>query len=310
MRLGGPIFKQVNSAEGAVALHRKLGFGAAYCNYIEDPVAREDYVRAFAEADIVLAEFGAYCINILDTDRAIRLQNIDEICKRLERADEMGARCCVIHGGSVESGGWGDANPLNISEKSFLETVEIVQGIIDRVKPERTKLVMETESYLLPDSPEVYARLIEAIDRPEFAVHLDPVNIIASPRRFYNNAQFIKRCFAALGPWIVSCHAKDLNMPPKHATVQIDETFIGDGVLDYNTYLSEIEKAETHPTLMIEHLNESQLIRGLRFVFAKARELGIIFEGSQYREELVDVAGVPGEWFAPHKSGNCPSMPD
>ena len=36
-------------------------------------------------------------------------------------------------------------------------------------------------------------------------------------------------------------------MPPKHATVQIDETFIGDGVLDYDTYLKEIDKVEPSP---------------------------------------------------------------
>jgi sugar phosphate isomerase/epimerase len=301
MRLGGPIFRKVDCFEEEVALHKKLGFGAAYCKYIEDHRQREEYKQAFAEADIVLAEFGAYCINILDTDTALRQKNIDEICRRLEYADEMGARCCVIHGGSVETGDWGNANPQNMSEKSFAESVRIVQGILDSVKPQTTKLVMETESYLLPDSPEIYARLIEAIDRPGFAVHLDPVNIIASPRRFYGNAQFIKQCFSLLGPWIVSCHAKDLNMPPKHATVQIDETYIGDGVLDYNTYLKEIDKLNPAPTLMIEHLNESQLIKGLRFIYQKAEVVGITFEGSEHREELVDLEDSSGEWFAPHQ---------
>ncbi len=300
MRLGGPIFQKVSSFEEEVALHKKLGFGAAYCKYIENPSQRAAYKQAYAEADIVLAEFGAYCINILDTDKTVRQKNIAEICRRLEYAGEMGARCCVIHGGSVETGDWGNANPLNMSEKSFAETVTIVQGILDRVKPETTKLVMETESYLLPDSPEIYVRLIEAIDRPGFAVHLDPVNIISSPWRFYNNARFIKNCFALLGPWIVSCHAKDLNMPPKHATVQIDETFIGDGVLDYDTYLKEIEKLSPPPTLMIEHLNESQLIKGLKFILKKAIEAGITFEGSEHRTELVDEENASGEYFAPH----------
>lgn len=300
MRLGGPIFRKVDRFEEEVALHKKLGFGAAYCKFIEGQSQREEYKQAFAEADIVLAEFGAYCINILDTDFAVRQKNIYEICRRLEYADEMGVRCCVIHGGSVETGDWGNANPLNMSEKSYAETVSVVQGILDRVKPQTTKLVMETESYLLPDSPEIYARMIEAIDRPGFAVHLDPVNIISSPWRFYNNARFIKNCFALLGPWIVSCHAKDLNMPPKHATVQIDETFIGDGVLDYATYLQEIDKLNPAPTMMIEHLNESQLIKGLKFIFKKAEDVGITFEGSENREELADVADSSGEWFAPH----------
>ena len=111
MRLGGPIFRKVDSFEEEVALHRKLGFGAAFCRFVEDPGEREEYKQAYAEADIVLAEYGAYCINILDTNPSLRQQNIDEICRRLEYADEMGARCCVIHGGTVETGDWGNANP-------------------------------------------------------------------------------------------------------------------------------------------------------------------------------------------------------
>lgn len=302
MRLGGPIFQTTKDVGELVALHQKMGFGAAYTRYIEDAREREEYIRAFAEADIVLAEFGAYCINILDTDPTLRQKNIDEICKRLEQADAMGAKCCVMHGGSVETGGWGRANPQNLTEKVFVETVEIVQSIIDKVKPTKAKLVMETESYLFPDSPEVYARFIDAIDRPSFAVHLDPVNIISSPRRYYYNGQFIKECFALLGPNIVSCHAKDLNMASIYPTVKIDETYIGDGVLDYNIYLCEIEKLNPCPTLMIEHLNESQLESGLKFIYNKADEMGIVFEGSKKREVFVssDKDGAGG-WFAPHQ---------
>jgi sugar phosphate isomerase/epimerase len=300
MRLGGPIFKKVRSVEEAVAEHKRLGFGASYVKYVDDNAEREEYKRAFGEADIVLAEFGAYCINILDTDPKLRQKNIDEICRRLEKADAMGARCCVIHGGSVETGGWGKANPENVSERSFIETVNIVRGIIDRVRPATAKLVMETESYLFPDGPEEYLRIIDAVGRKEFAVHFDPVNIIASPRRYYFNGQFIRKCLALLGEHVVSCHAKDLNMAPIYPTVRIDETYIGDGVLDYNAYLRAIAKLDPAPTLMIEHLNESQLVKGLKFIYRKAEENGIVFEGSQGRGEISEEnAGT--EYFAPHK---------
>lgn len=302
MRIGGPIFEPVKSVEEIIAEHRRLGFGAAYCKtYIEDNVEREEYKTAFKEADIVLAEYGAYCINILDTDPKIKQGNIDEICRRLESADKMGAMCCVMHGGSVETGGWGKANRENMSEKNFIETVKIIQTIIDNVKPQTTKLVFETESYLLPDSPEIYLCLLNAIDRKEAAVHLDPVNIISSPRRFYFNGTFIKRCFAVLGDNIISCHAKDMNMASIYPTVKIDETFLGDGVLDYNIYISEILKMKKQPTLMIEHLNESQLVKGLKFIFAKAEELGVVFEGSQMKEKLSE-EGAGTDFFAPHLS--------
>lgn len=300
MRLGGPIFKTVTSVEEAVSEHKRLGFGASYVSYIEDKAERDEYKKAFAESDIVLAEFGAYCINILDTDAKLRQANIDEICRRLENAEEMGARCCVIHGGSVETGGWGKANPENLSEKSFIETVGIVQGILDRVNPKTAKLVMETESYLFPDGPEVYLRLINTVDRKGFAVHFDPVNIISSPRRYYFNGLFIKKCLALLGEHVVSCHAKDLNMAPIYPTVKIDETYIGDGVLDYNAYLGAISKLAPAPTMMIEHLNESQLIKGLKFIYRKAEENGIVFEGSQDRGELNE-ENAGQEYFAPHQ---------
>ncbi|MCL2057793.1 MAG: sugar phosphate isomerase/epimerase [Oscillospiraceae bacterium] len=300
MRLGGPIFKPTNSIEEIITEHRRIGFGAAYCTqYISDNSERDEYKAAFKEADILIAEYPAYCINILDTDPAIKNKNKDEICDRLSKADEMGAICCVMHGGSIETGGWGSACKENLSERSFFETVVTIQSIIDRVKPKTTKLVMETESYLLPDSPEVYARLINAVDRTEFAVHLDPVNIISSPRRYYFNGDFIKRCFAILGDYIVSCHAKDFNMAPIYPTVKIDETFIGDGILDYSVYLNEILKMRKQPTLMIEHLNEAQLVRGVNYIFKQAAEMGLTFEGSQHREQLSE-DGASTEYFAPH----------
>jgi sugar phosphate isomerase/epimerase len=300
MRLGGPIFKKTNNVKELIAEHRRLGFGAAYCgNYIADKTEREEYKAAFQEADIVLAEYPAYCINILDTDSAVRQRNIDDIRDRLHKADEMGARCCVMHGGSVETGAWGTANPENLSERSFIKTVEIIRSIVDEVQPQVTKLVLETESYLFPDGPEEYKRLLDAIDRPSVAVHLDPVNIIASPRRFYYNGDFLRQCFAILGSRIISCHAKDINMAPVYPTIRIDETFVGDGVLDYNTYLTEIVKCRTQPTLMIEHLNEAQLANGLHFLFAKAKEAGITFEGSNEREEI-SAEGLSTAYFAPH----------
>ena len=37
--------------------------------------------------------------------------------------------------------------------------------------------------YLLPDSPDSYLALLEAVDRERFAVHLDPVNMINTPAK-------------------------------------------------------------------------------------------------------------------------------
>jgi len=299
VRLGGPIFQQTKTIDELVTLHKQLGFGAAYANWVEDKNERAEYISAFKETDIWLAEFGAYCINILETDPTLRQQNIDLICTRLEQADTMGVRCCVMHGGSYETGGWGTANPKNLSDQAFTETAEIIKSILDKVGPQTTKLTLETESYLFPDSPESYREIVDAVNDDRLAVHLDPVNITSSPRRVYFNDDLLKGCFSTLGPKIVSCHAKDFNMEPVWPTVKIDETFVGDGVLNYQVYLNEIDALAKPPTLMIEHLNERQLVKALDFVFSEAEKAGIVFEGSS--ERIPFEAGENGDtYFAPH----------
>jgi sugar phosphate isomerase/epimerase len=76
-------------------------------------------------------------------------------------------------------------------------------------------------------------------------VHLDPVNMISSPRRFYDNANFIRECFQKLGPHIKSCHAKDIALASR-LTVHLDEVRPGLGNLDYSVFLSEANTL--HPT--------------------------------------------------------------
>jgi len=74
--------------------------------------------------------------------------------------------------------------------------------IIDTVKPTRTFYALETMPWMYPDSADSYLRLLHAIDRSRFAVHLDVVNLVASPRLFYRNAALIRECVATLGSYI------------------------------------------------------------------------------------------------------------
>src|ERR1035437_9583831 len=117
MRLGGPVFDTADDPKSLVEYHKRFGFSAAYARRIDDPVKLAELRAAFAEANILLAEYGAYGINLLDTDPALRQKNIDEICRRLDYTDRAGVRCCVMHGGSFQTDGWGKPNAANFSER-------------------------------------------------------------------------------------------------------------------------------------------------------------------------------------------------
>ena len=157
------------------------------------------------------------------------------------------------------------------------DTVAAVQTIVDRVQPTRAKLTLEPERWLLPDEPDVYLRLVEAIDRPGFGVHLDPVNIIASPKTFYDSGALLKECFDTLGPHILSCHTKDVVTVDRYP-YHLVETYTGNGMLDHDVYLTEMDKLDdADVSLMIEHLTAEQLPMARDFLFERAEALGLAF---------------------------------
>ena len=66
----------------------------------------------------------------------------------------------------------------------------------------------------------------------------------------------IEECFRKLGPWIVSCHAKDLAWVPEY-NVHFAEVIPGRGEIDYATYLRELTKLPVDAPLMLEHLKNA-----------------------------------------------------
>ena len=253
MRLGGPLFAQITDAAGWVASIKAHGYSAAYCPIgpEADDATVQDYTNAARENNIVIAEVGAWSnpISPNEEERKTAIQKCQDL---LAHADRMGALCCVNIAGS-RSNKWDGPAADNLSPETFDLIVETTRAIIDNVNPVNTFYTLEMMPWIFPDSPMSYLRLIEAIDRPQCAVHLDPVNIVNSPSRFFDTGRLISRCFELLGPYIKSCHGKDIVLS-QNLTVHLDETRPGLGGLDYAVFLKELDKLSPDIPLMIEHL--------------------------------------------------------
>jgi sugar phosphate isomerase/epimerase len=127
-----------------------------------------------------------------------------------------------------------------------------------------------------PDSADSYLRLVKAIDRKRFAVHLDPVNLVCSPQRYFGSGDLIRECFQKLGPHIKSCHAKDILLSPK-LTTHLDEVRAGQGGLDYTAFLQELKRIPDTP-LMLEHLPNAEEYRlAAEHIWSVARKIGVEF---------------------------------
>jgi sugar phosphate isomerase/epimerase len=278
IRLGAPVFNAPADPEGLALAHRKLGYRAAYCPGVGlDDKDRIRAIReAFAKHDVVIAEVGRWC-NLLDADPAKRAENLKRVTEGLALADEIDARCCVDIAGSFNPKVWFGPDPKNLSREFFDATVENARKIIDAVKPHRAKFCFEMMGWALPDSPDSYLELIKAIERDAFGVHLDPCNVVNSPSRFYRNTDLLNECFDKLGPWIVSCHAKDLAWDVE-MNVHFREVTLGEGKLDYTTYLKRLAALAGDVTLMIEHMKGAEEYdKSRQYLFDLAKKIGVSF---------------------------------
>ena len=108
--------------------------------------------------------------------------------------------------------------------------------------------------------------LIEDVDRTEFGTHLDVVNMITSPRRYFYNDEFLRECFQKLHGTIVSCHLKDIMLKQEY-TFQLQECACGEGSLDIELYAQLATAENPGMPMIIEHLtDDKEYVDSVRYV--------------------------------------------
>jgi len=278
MRFGAPVFTDPQDPAALVKAHQDKGYTAAYCpgglSASDTDAKLSEFAEAFAGADIVIAEVGAWC-NCLDPDQETREKNIAYVIERLELAERLGALCCVDFSGSYSPDHPAGPHVEDTSRRAFDDVVANTQRIIDAVQPTRTAFTLEMMQWAWPDSPDTYLEIMEAVDRPAFAVHLDAVNLVRSPRHYYENADVIRECTAKLGDKIKSAHAKDVIMSDEFL-VHLSECLPGTGLMDYRVLLTELDRLPQDVPLMLEHLaTEEEYDQAAAYVRAVAGEAGV-----------------------------------
>jgi UDP-N-acetylmuramoylalanine-D-glutamate ligase len=141
------------------AKHKALGLKTV--NFPVDYTAGEEtymaYKAAADAAGLTIAEVGVWR-NTLAADLTERQKWIDYAVEQLKMADRIGARCCVNVVGTPYGPRWDGGYRENFSEEAWTMAVKIIQEIIDRAAPTRTKFSIESMPWMIPSSPDEYLR--------------------------------------------------------------------------------------------------------------------------------------------------------
>ena len=256
MLLGGTVTGSWKTPEEWEALLVKSRFRAITAPFDcqTDPETIAAYRRICERHGVVIAEIGVWK-NLFDPDPRKAAEAQDYARGQLALADAAGIACCVNIAVTSSAAGWDAADPDNFTEQTYARIVGSIRGIIDAVKPARAFYCLEPMSWMVPDSPDGYLQLIQDVDRPQFAAHMDFVNMINCPRRYLAPEAFIDECFRKLAPYIRSTHIKDTRMHPTRLTTILEECAPGEGTLNFADVLGIIDRwLPADAPVLLEHM--------------------------------------------------------
>lgn len=266
MRLGIATNLEHRSPEEWAGQMKQLGCGSVLfpVDYTAPQQQIDAYQKAAKDYDLVIAEVGVWCSPLSPNEKA-REAALERCVKQLELADYVKANCCVNVSGSAGAR-WDGAYAENFSEKMWEQVVTSVQTIIDKVSPKHTYYTLEPMPWMIPMDPEQYMQLIQDIGRERFAVHMDAINWITDPQKYFFNKEFMENAFEKMNVRIKSCHIKDVRLKEEF-TWQLEECECGAGNMDLERYAELANEISPDMPMIIEHLHsDEEYLKSLSYV--------------------------------------------
>ncbi len=245
---------------------KRLGCGSVV--FPVDSSSAEETIAGYEAAaqaqGLRIAEVGIWR-NAISLSEREQNQAMDYSIRQLRLADRLGAACCVNVIGAMGER-WDGAYAENFSKKAWDRAVKMIREVIDTVEPEHTYFTIEPMPWMYPTGPEEYLRLLEAVDRERFAVHMDVINMINTPERYFFPEKFVEHCFALLGDRIKSCHIKDIRLGQEF-TFRLEECACGEGTFCLERYAQLANQADPNMPMIIEHLHtDEEYLQSLTYV--------------------------------------------
>ena len=202
--------------------HRELGCGSVVfpVNCEASPETIDAYRKAAEQEGLIIAEVGIWK-NVLAVDNMEREEAVAYSINQLKMA------------------------------------VDSIQHIIDEANPVNTKFSIEPMPWMIPTGPDEYLRLIGDVDREAFGVHMDLINMVNCPQRYFFAEEFMEECFSKLKGRILSCHIKDVLLLNEF-TFQLRECACGEGTLPLEKYAQLATAENPDMPMIIEHLHSDE----------------------------------------------------
>ncbi|MDR1028330.1 MAG: sugar phosphate isomerase/epimerase [Clostridiales Family XIII bacterium] len=241
----------------------------------------EDEVAAYGERaeklGLVIGESHARS-NLLIRDIEERGRRIERLREGLRLAEIMGSRSvCILVGTAGPEDRLAAPHPFNYTTEARDQFRETVLRVMDGLDLQKTSLLIEPWTNTFFYQPEDIRSFLDSVDHPRVGVHLDLMNMV-DQYHYYRTTELIDRTFDLLAGYIGAIHFKDLRWDWNHMYLKFDEVPVGEGVIDYRTYLQRVAALGRDTACFAEHF---RTVGDFAISFAKlhrlAAEIGVPF---------------------------------
>jgi sugar phosphate isomerase/epimerase len=238
--------------------------------------------QAFRDADLPITCISGYT-NLVHPDESVRKENLKRLRKIISLARELGSPYVISETGTFNRESDWVHDDKNKSEEGYEICRDIVGELVEHAARHDAVFLVETYVNNVIGSVEETLRLFADINNPQrLGLLMDPTNYFETHNIDNMDAE-LNKVFDALSPTIHIAHAKDVkrsgdDKSEKHADIDADESHTfrgvgeielpapGLGSLNYDLYLTRLKKDHPNISIIIEHLEESDVPRAKKFL--------------------------------------------
>ena len=140
--------------------------------------------------------------------------------------------------------------PADPADHLYDELVALTQDICDDLADRKQDFVLETGQ----ESAAVLVGFLSDVDRTNLKVNFDPANMV-----LYGSGDPVE-ALALLRSWVLSVHLKDGTLPPSAGSLG-KEVRLGDGAVDFSSFLAELKAIGYTGPLTIEREEPEEAVK-------------------------------------------------
>lgn len=205
--------------------------------------------------------------NMSHPDAEHRRTGLRRLRVLVEACPQLGTSKIHLCTGTRDRGSMWRRHPDNDSPEAWRDMAACVREATDFAREARVVLAFEPEVNNVVDSAQKARRLLDEIASPFLKVTIDPANIFHAgelPRM----REMLDEAFALVGRDVVLAHAKDLDHDGDAGHLAA-----GKGRLDYDRYLSLLQRYRFPGPLLLHGLSEAQVPGCVAFLREKSTRL-------------------------------------